>query len=153
MASKVKVVKGREFVVGSTRKASKFPWAEWLDGSWWTLETADFGMDAGDVGKAIAKIKGAARKRFQVAEVAKAFREGDKLHKLPDGQFAVKARPMTDEEKAAEKVRRTERKKVAGRIREVRKDARKRVRDTGGDKAAQKAAAKQAVKEWREANK
>lgn len=125
MATKLKLGKGKEFhfeerAVGGV---PKYPWDEWFDGNLYLIERSvgpenekgtivvpteakDFGVS---VNAMVPKIHTAARRRFKVCQISRKDQDGNRLKDA----LIIKARDMSDEERAAEEQLRAEEKEAA----------------------------------------
>lgn len=132
MPQKIKLKKGEEFKFGgATGQPSKYPWDEWFTGELLLLERSDVDKDGNVTGEKRdfdcevdalpGKIKAAARRRYQVVQISRRDADGKKL----ENGLIIRSRPMTDEEKQAEDVRRAEE-------REARKEKDKQDAGTNG---------------------
>lgn len=127
MAQKVKLGKGKEFqfkerAVGGVLK---YPWDEWFDGSLWllqrhdgpenekgTIEVPEVARDFGvSVNAMVPKLHTAARRRYKVVQISREDADGNRI-KDPPG-LIIRARDMTEEERAEEDVLRAEEKEAA----------------------------------------
>jgi len=127
MAQKVKLAKGKEFnfEVAKGGGASKYPWDEWFNGDLLLLERSDVIPDPTDPKKAVldpegvkrdfecprdampGKLKSAARRKYKVVQISRHDADG---HKLTNDGLIIRARDMTQEERAAEDILRAEEK-------------------------------------------
>src|SRR5262249_55508688 len=112
-----KQVKEPEF--RTVAKSAQYPWSQWLNGDCLLLEVGtDFGADV-TPRKMAALAKKAGRKVYKLVQVSTKDANGDKI----DGGLIIKARDMSDSERAAEDQRRKDRKAIAKAKRAARKAA------------------------------
>lgn len=116
MPKPVKLPKNKEFQFKSASgAASKYAWDEWFNGDLLMLERSVY--DGGGALKekkdydvetdAMApKIKTAARRRYKVVQISRLDADGNKLKDA----LIIKARPMMEDEKQAEDLKRAEEK-------------------------------------------
>lgn len=144
MAQKLHLKKGKEFQFKERAVGGelKYPWDEWFDGSLYMLERSegpendkgtievptvarDFGVS---VNAMVPKIHTAARRRYKVVQISRHDADGEKLNNA----LIIKARDMTDEERAEEDLLRAE-EKEARKAKLAEKVAASRVGSGNGD--------------------
>jgi len=115
MPKAVRLPKGREFTFKSGGgQTSKYPWNEWFNGDLLMLERTTTDPDGKkhvrdyDVSTSVmpAKLKTAARRRYKVLQISRVDADGNKLV----DSLIIKGRPMTQEERLVEDLKRAEEK-------------------------------------------
>lgn len=136
MPKHVKVGKGKEFVFKSGREGrareSQYDWDSWFNGDLLLIEQSEGEKDAKGavvsvgvkkdfdepINKMVFKTRLAARQRYKHLDVSRYDSDNNRL----DNAFVIRARDMSDEERAQEDERREE-VRAANRARKKQKEA------------------------------
>jgi hypothetical protein len=100
--------KGTEILIkvrGAVGGGTKYPWAEWFNGTLWLIEKgADYTVETD---KMPGKLKKEARRLYKIVQISHRDADGNKLA----DSLIIRAHDMTAAERVAEDLRRAEQKK------------------------------------------
>lgn len=131
MAREIKLKKGQEFTFKQPSGAggeTKYPWQDWFSGKLLLLERSTFNQDGSVLEKRDfevetnhmpPKIKTAARRHYKAVEISRRDADGNRL----EDALIIRARDMTDDERAAEDLLRAEEKEELVARRNAKKTA------------------------------